>query len=317
MDLTPKTNSDKIPKVLPEGFTQLEYIEYRPKQEQRYMYGMFETYKEALKMAHTINASYKRNVCEIIECHVPEDVLFRVVVPESVFNHVDFINKQDCEIVKPPVMFSYNIPKLYRFVEEKYIDSFFETGELKLTTFEKCKKLEDVYRNDTNEGRSILNGYDGKYRIQTEVGVGSDAIMLCTSLCNLYTDSADVSHGQSIEIFDAQGLLLAIAAQIKMCYNLKSILYGPCFYSKKEFYKEIDSEAFREKMNQGVIDWAEMMRINQCISGPNIYFQKPIDKRKETEFRMIWLVEDIKGNEDIFVTIQNPQKYCRKVPTVV
>ena len=173
-------------------------------------------------------------------------------------------------------------------------------------------------QNDSNEGRSILNGYDGEYKIQTDVGVGSDAIMLCTSLCNSYTDNNKISYGQSIEIFDARGLLLSITEQLKeMDYNLKSILFGPCFYSEKEFHKETDLSSFRGKIDKGIFDWDEVMKIKQQISGPNIYFQKPIDKRTETEFRMIWLVDDLKGNEDIYVTIQNPEKYCRKVSSIV
>ncbi|MBO4654847.1 MAG: hypothetical protein J5644_04820 [Bacteroidales bacterium] len=317
MNSTSNTSNNVQNKKLPEGYTPLEYIEYRPKQVQQYVYGNFERFKDASQLAKKINDSCKNVVCGITISQTPDDVSFRVVFPESVFNQVDFINKQDCEIVKPPVMFTYNIPKVYRFVEEKYIDSFFETGKLKLTTFEKCKQLEDANRNDANEGVSVLNGYDGKYRFECKMGVGSDVIMLCTSLCNSYSDSNRIPFGQSIEIFDIQGLMIAIAEQLKeKDYNIKGMLYGPCFYSEKEFHGKIDSAAFREKQDVGVFDWDEMIKINQSISGPNIYFQKPIDKRTETEFRMIWLVDDIKGDEDVFVTIQDPRKYCRKVSAV-
>lgn len=313
-----KTSNSKQNKGLPEGYTPLEYIEYRPMQVQRYMYGNFERYKDALQQAITINELCKNNVCEITACQTPDDVSFRVVFPEQVFDQIDFISKQDCELIPSPVNVSYNIPMIYRFMEERYIDSFFQTGTLKLTTFEKCKNLEDANRNDGNEGISVLNGYDGEYRLECKIGVGSNAILLCTSLCNSYTDSKGILFGQSIEIFNVEGLVVAIAEELKaMGYGLKSILFGPCFYSEKEFHKETDLSKFMEKQDKGILDWDEMMRINQCISGTNIYFQKPIDKRTETEFRMIWLVDDLKGNEDIYVTIQNPQSYCRRVPSIV
>lgn len=318
MSTTFKTNDNRQNKELPEGYTPLEYIEYHPKQPQMYMYGNFERYKDAIQQAKTINELCKNNVCGITIYQTPDDVSFRVVFSEHVFDQIDFISKQDCELVPSQENVSYNIPMIYRFIEERYIDSFFQTGTLKFSTFEKCKKLEDANRNDTQEGISVLNGYDGKYQIQCKIGVGCDAIILCTSLCNSYTDRNNITYGKSIEIFNVPGFISAISEQLKkMGYGLKSILFGPCFYSEKEFHKEVDFEMFREKTNQGMIDWDEMMRINQCISGPNIYFQKPIDKRIETEFRMIWLVDDLKGNEDIYVTIQNPEKYCKKVSSIV
>ena len=51
---------DKI--HLPEGYTPIEYIEYRPKQEQLFAFGQFERFKEALELAKRINTSYGNNI---------------------------------------------------------------------------------------------------------------------------------------------------------------------------------------------------------------------------------------------------------------
>ncbi|MBQ7736112.1 MAG: hypothetical protein IJT61_09355 [Bacteroidales bacterium] len=168
-----------------------------------------------------------------------------------------------------------------------------------------------------NEGRSLLYGYDGEYKIQFDVGVGSEAIMLCASLCNSYTNDKGISCSQSIEIFDVPGLVIAIAEQLQSKgYKVRSILHGSCFYTEKEFHQVIDSENFRKKLDKGVFDYDEMTKINQSISGYNIYFQKAVEKRMENEYRMIWLVDDLKEGENFMVTIQNPEKYCRKVKAI-
>ncbi len=304
---------DKI--QLPEGYTPVEYIEYRPNQEQLFAFGQFERFKEALELAKQIDASCGKNVCNINCFQVPETVLFGVVFPESVFEKVSFLKKDDCFKHELPTNVIYNTPILYRFIEEQYVDEFFKTGNLKLTTFENCKKLEDDNRKDTKEGQSELYGYDGNIKMQISFGVGSDAILLCTSLCSKYKDKKGTIYDKYIEIFDAQGLLFAIAEQLtKNGYVIKNILFGPCFYTKKEFHNSVCSDKFREKLDkEKVFDWDEMTKIANTIGGNNMFFQKPIKKRKENEFRLLWIVDNIKKDQDIFVTIPHPEAFCRLI----
>ena len=306
---------DKI--QLPEGYIPVEYIEYRPKQEQLFAFGQFERFKEALELAKRINASFGKDICKITNIQIPENVLFCVIFPESVFEKVDYINREDCTVCKTPTNVIYNIPILYRFLDIKgeYVDMFFEKGILKLTTFDNCKKLEDGNRKDTKEGQCELFGYDGNIKMEIGFGVGSDAIMLCTSLCSEYKDKKGTFYTKYIEIFDVQGLLLAIAEQLtKNGYVIKSILLGPCFYTKKEFHNTVCSETFREKLDkEHVFDWDEMSKIANTIGGDNMFFQKPIDKRFENEFRLLWIVDNIKKDQDIFVTIPHPEAYCRLI----
>ena len=300
---------------LPEGYTPIEYIEYHPKQEQLYAFGQFEKYKEALELAKRIDSSCGKNVCNISCFQVPENVLFGVVFPESVFEIVNFLKKDDCLKYELPTNVIYNIPILYRFIEEQYVDEFFKTGKLKLTTFDNCKKLEDDNRKDTKEGQSELFGYDGDVKMKIGFGVGSDVIMLCSSLCSEYKDDKGTIYTKYIEIFDVQGLLFTIAEQLsKNGYTIKSMMYGPCFYTKKEFHGAVHSDAFREKLDkEQKFDWDEMMRIANTIGGNNMFFQKPVDKRSENEFRLLWIVDNLEKDKDIFVTIQHPETYCKLI----
>lgn len=299
---------------LPEEYTRVEYIEYRPKQEQLFAFGQFERFKEAFEFAKHINASMGNDICKITTFQSFENVLFCVVFPESVFEKVDCVKKENCTIYKTSINVEYNIPFLYRFIKEEYVDSFFETGELKLTTFENCKTLEDKNRKDTMEGQSKLYGYDGNIKIQFDSGVGSNAIMLCTSLCSEYEDDNGFAYTKYIEIFNVQGLLFAIAEQLsKKKYIIKEVLFGPCFYAEKEFHKAVNSGPLREKLDTGHFDGDEMTKMTNTIGGKNMFFQKPIDKRMENEFRLLWIVDNIKNGMDIFVKIPHPEAYCRLI----
>lgn len=302
---------------LPEGYTPVEYIGYRPKQEQWFAFGQFERFKEALELAKRINAFFGNDVCKITNIQLPENVLFCVVFPESVFEKVDYINREECTACKTPTNVICNFPILYRFLDLKgeYVDMFFEKGILKLTTFDNCKNLEDEIRKDTKEGQSELFGYEGDIKMQIGYGVGSDAILLCTSLCSEYKDDKDAIYTKYIEIFDVQGLLFAIAEQLtKNGYVIKNILFGPCFYTKKEFHNAVCSERFREILDkEKKVDWDEMTKIANTIGGNNMFFQKPIDKRLENEFRLLWIVDNIKTDQEVFVTIPHPEAYCRLI----
>ena len=316
MEIKNNKKIDMIDKEkLPEGITPIEYIEYSSKQETMFMFGQFEKFKDAQEFANRINSSCEKETCQINCYQTPDNVLFGVIFPEHIFEKTDYIKREECKTFNPPPEVIYNPPILYRFIEEQYVDSFFETGVLKLTTFENCKKLEDANRKDTKEGQSDLYGYDGKYKMQIGIGVGSDAILLCTSLCSKYKNDKGRIFDKYIEIFDVQGLLFAIAEQLSMMgYKVLRLLYGPCFYTLKEFHKDINFEKFRKKLDEEhTFDSDEMARLANDISGPNIYFQKPYDKRFENEFRLLWMVDSLKNNKDIFVTIPHPEAYCRLI----
>ncbi len=168
----------------PEGYTPIEYIEYRPKQESLFVYGNFERFKEAMALANRINDLCKECICQITSVKHSDNVLFCLVFSERIFEYVDFIKKEDCKIWNTPTNIIYNVPIVYRFMDEQYVDDFWKNGVLKLTTFSKCKELEDKNRKDDKEGQSELFGYDNQYTLKIGFGVGSDAIMLCTSLCS-------------------------------------------------------------------------------------------------------------------------------------
>lgn len=90
----------------------MEYIEYRPKQEQLYVYGRYEKYRDALEVVDLIKEKCKDVECGIISQSIfsgstnPDDVIFRIILSEKVFYDISFIRIDDCEIFTPPI----NIP---------------------------------------------------------------------------------------------------------------------------------------------------------------------------------------------------------------
>jgi len=73
-------------------------------------------------------------------------------------------------------------PAVYRYENQKWIDEFFETGRMRLSTFAKFAKYPDENRGDRNEGRGVCYGEtrDGK-SIFIAQAQGFNAAVLCCS----------------------------------------------------------------------------------------------------------------------------------------
>src|SRR4051812_39108331 len=75
------------------------------------------------------------------------------------------------------------LPYIYRYMDEKYIDLFFEKGTLRISSFKKFIQYPDEIRGDKSEG-------SGSYETKSNEGfqyllmtnTGSNAYMFCTSL---------------------------------------------------------------------------------------------------------------------------------------
>jgi hypothetical protein len=50
-------------------------------------------------------------------------------------------------------------PELFRYLNQIHIDEFFETGRLRLSSFQQFAKHPDEQRGDPEEGRNVLAGF--------------------------------------------------------------------------------------------------------------------------------------------------------------
>lgn len=76
------------------------------------------------------------------------------------------------------------LPNVYRYMDRKFIDLFFETGQLRLSSFKKFREYPDEIRGDKNEGSGSVIGKSDNSNFQFMVmsGAGDNAYMLCGSI---------------------------------------------------------------------------------------------------------------------------------------
>lgn len=70
--------------------------------------------------------------------------------------------------------------QLYRYLERQFVERFFDTGELMLSSFVRCRAIEGA-RQDCREGRCNLSLFDGLTSIYGISDSGSRTHFLCTS----------------------------------------------------------------------------------------------------------------------------------------
>lgn len=75
-------------------------------------------------------------------------------------------------------------PRVYRFMESKYIDQFFADGSLMLSSFERFAQHADEQRNDTSEGCGVRILTGSQMTVVMATGRGKDCYVLCGATAN-------------------------------------------------------------------------------------------------------------------------------------
>lgn len=213
-----------------------------------------------------------------------------------------------------PIQCGYFHPVVYRFIEEVYIDDFLTTGTLQISTFNHCRRLGDTTRKDTKEGMSKVIGEHNGMRMETQMMMGNDVFLLCTSLASEYTDINGALCKTALEIIDLGGFIDACTkAILKQGYHVLNVLMGPCFYSEKQIFGELLEEETAKMQKDGNLTAEDIFSIPQRIAGPKMFFQKPLEKAIEKEYRIVWRICPNPLEETLLIQIENPTRYARKV----
>ena len=214
-----------------------------------------------------------------------------------------------------PINCGYFVPTVFRFMDECYIDKFLATGELLISTFAHCKKLEDSTRRDGKEGQSVIVGQYGDMRMEAHLGTGDNVFLLCTSLTSEYIKDSGATS-TAMEIFDVSKFMDACTkAILERGYHVLNVLIGPCFYSEKKIYGLTPQGEIEKIINEEnhTFDFDQLVKVQNQIAGPKMFFQKPLEKAIESEYRMVWMVYPEPKEDTLLIQIENPTKYARKV----
>jgi hypothetical protein len=195
------------------------------------------------------------------------------------------------QIAKP---WQVRLPILIRYLEKKWIDRFFECGELMLSSFSQFRKHSDEQRHDPHEGASVLDIRFGEQPLSGIAFFGSDAYVLCGSMIESLDLMAQFPGCDDYFcITDTIGFASAVANSIPgfiggfqgaCIYRDERIVQrkidGPPLFVPPDANQSFDPEKSLHEMNRRVFEAAAL----------EPFFFKPVSYAHQGEYRLIWTV---------------------------
>lgn len=207
-------------------------------------------------------------------------------------------------------------PVLFRYLNQEFINEFFESGRLRLSSFQAFSKYKDEQRLDPNEGESILDGLGNGVAFRAKVHHGRSSLILSTSRIEDDQLMKDFNVDGYFKIKDSTNFGVLISNKIP-CFV--SGIEGSCIYSsersiqRKIDLKDRDGQRLKElKEKDSNLYKAELSKIINEISEMDGYFVKLNKYSHQNEYRFIWNCEYLK-EATMFIECPEAIQFCEKV----
>lgn len=283
----------KAKEALPQEFEPLEYIsvpfEYKTV---KYIHvGWYKSEKEVkdrLKTLHLIFPFIKFSIDKQLDTAI--SYKFGFFAPEIIQPYLS-----DDEIVTVCVKRNqYNvIPKfVYRQIGnhsingDRYVKSALNEGSILISSFEKFRKLENE-RQDIYEQRNKINVFHSNgTRIEFDVAVELDCLVLCTSLPS-FNDFEN--KNEWIKINDVDGFINGLTKTlINAGVEIYEVLFGSCVYNDKKLSINNDEMVDFVKEHPEKITNTDFMNYFHHQLQDDLIMNKPKDFAEEKEFRIVF-----------------------------
>lgn len=213
------------------------------------------------------------------------------------------------------IPFENSIPYLYRYEDKKWIDDFFETGNIKLSSFKNYKKHPDNQLGDKDEGNSmnIVNGNNDKM-IGTYTMVGHNEYCLCTSTVLDDKLKGIFKRDSVFRIIDPLNFMLEITRSLP---RVQGVLFGNCLYVNQRIIstrvpKPIDIDELKDDREPEKISFDKMMAAAAPSLTRHRFFLKHTDYQEQSEYRLLWSV-DKAIDEGIVINCPEAREFCERI----
>jgi hypothetical protein len=204
------------------------------------------------------------------------------------------------------------IPFLYRYENQNHIDTFFETGDLLISSFHNYKKYKDNELGDRQEGSSMnLAKIDNDMTLGTYVTTGMNEYSFCTSTIFEKSLLTTFSRNSLFRIKDPLNFILEVTRSIQRVHQ---VIHGHCLYLDQRMLTKnisgVDMESL--KSEEGGISFEKLIQISNYVQGMDAYFLKQKKYQHQSEYRILWQT-DREVKDSIIINCPEAIKYCEKV----
>lgn len=204
-------------------------------------------------------------------------------------------------------------PYLYRYLDKKFVDDFFKTGDLRLSSFKEFSKHPHELCRDKEEGSGTVVHKNSKGKgamFTAQMSQGHESYILCSSTVYHKQIAKKFGANSGFRINDISSFANAISAYLP---GFMFGMEGQCqYFPERVIYGDV-GEINLEKMkdSEGNLDIREMLGLVSIAAGDNLFFLKQDDYLDEYEYRLIWNTAD-KTEDFIDIKCPGAVQFCTR-----
>lgn len=206
-------------------------------------------------------------------------------------------------------------PVVYRYLGRKYVDDFFDTGALRLSSFAAFGAHSDEQRLDAQEGCGIVihRSQEGSAKtIIARLSQGQNAFVLCGS---------SIFSGELFTAFQADSGFrindtVAFADVIsRYVPGFQAGLEGPCTYRARRVVDHdigpVELDSLKTAPDANDIDLEKIIGAISMIARDDLFFLKSSFYSQQNEYRLIWLVS-ANVQDHIDIVCPEARQFCTR-----
>ena len=202
-------------------------------------------------------------------------------------------------------------PTVYRMMGREYVDRFFKTGELLISSFDKFSKHSDEQRLD-NEGRNILVAKGSNSTVISVTAHGQDSYILCGTARKDIELFKKFGCDAAIRIYDTTGFGQTILRHLP---GVQRGIEGFCVYHDEWIEsnpRDLNTDQIVNQLKEKKVMDSKVLYDIVNAAGPGVYFQKQSRFFHQTEYRWVWIT-DHEVRDSSMIHVPDARNFCAAV----
>lgn len=208
-------------------------------------------------------------------------------------------------------------PIIYRYIDEQYVDEFFDAGRLRLTCMSKFRTYADEQRGDPDEGKVLAQStIKPGWTFTVMSGVGRDTYILCGSTI-LSDDIGKMFNAKSrfaIAIRNPVDFACCVAFHVP---GYVEGMEGPCLYSDELLaVREVEGQSMADHTDENghfIIGGSRQLQVASQMMSPDDYFRKRNIYKRQSEYRLLWKSSIENPGEYHSIVCPEARQFCERI----
>lgn len=194
-------------------------------------------------------------------------------------------------------------------MKRQYVERFFATGELLVSSFDRFRRHADEEQKDKQEGWNLLVGRGSKRTMFFVAGHDKDAYILSGTSAKDVSLMERFGADAAIQIYDTTSFASVITRHLA---GVKYGFEGFCSYIDGTVECNVgdsDLDQVKQLANGTNLDLSQLGGIIQNMASLAVYFRKAAKFRKQLEYRWVW-ISDHPVAEPAVIYIPDARQFC-------